>query len=419
MCLIGSKEPLPKLSRDTPVSEFSVEELRDYYIPNNKNLICCYRVHVTTDTVATVQLQTSHPDVLIRLSILDHEKQVASKTGKGHVVIPVFFFLVNKDTEENKQEQSPSENTFQQNEGEDSAVKKSISSSDQYQPPTETMVSLTTVCVVHKYVVQAEVLYKTWNLSESQLAFACSVKDLENNETRVNKLEDVKRSSTTSTPNRDGLKSDATKTQRKTKGDKGKPAVANETAFQSRLHFLKQVQQKECGDAATEENNDASRPGQDISQSASNQKLTDTPCSFPHMDYSHFTRHQKDSPVVMDSYIEEAQQRERTEKIQTYRLVREHVLECRKQEAFKRKELMKCQLEMYQNMQAAFEQRCKNFHNTCDAFNSRHRASIKKEQEEKEALEEAQSAALEKQAAFTSASAQPPNKQDKKAGKKK
>nr|XP_004541797.1 androglobin isoform X6 [Maylandia zebra] len=466
MCLIGSKEPLPKLSRDTPVSEFSVEELRDYYIPNNKNLICCYRVHVTTDTVATVQLQTSHPDVLIRLSILDHEKQVAGKTGKGHVVIPVFFFLVNKDTEENKQEQSPSENTFQQNEGEDSAVKKSISSSDQYQPPTETMIT-----PVHKYVVQAEVLYKTWNLSESQLAFACSVKDLENNETRVNKLEDVKRSSTTSTPNRDGLKSDATKTQRKTKGDKGKPAVANETsldltkpnwmlrvvtdnskakgidvkrdteridqiktikkawemaepgrsakAFQSRLHFLKQVQQKECGDAATEENNDASRPGQDISQSASNQKLTDTPCSFPHMDYSHFTRHQKDSPVVMDSYIEEAQQRERTEKIQTYRLVREHVLECRKQEAFKRKELMKCQLEMYQNMQAAFEQRCKNFHNTCEAFNSRHRASIKKEQEEKEALEEAQSAALEKQAAFTSASAQPPNKQDKKAGKKK
>lgn len=54
---------------------------------------------------------------------------------------------------------------------------------------------------------------------------------------------------------------------------------------------------------------------------------------------------------MMDSYIEEAQQRERTEKIQTYRLVREHVLECRKQEAFKRKELMKCQLEMYQNMQ--------------------------------------------------------------------
>lgn len=40
------------------------------------------------------------------------------------------------------------------------------------------------VSQVHKYVVQAEVLYKTWNLSESQLAFACSVKDLENNETR-------------------------------------------------------------------------------------------------------------------------------------------------------------------------------------------------------------------------------------------
>lgn len=72
-----------------------------------------------------------------------------------------------------------------------------------------------------------------------------------------------------------------------------------------------------------------------------------------HLVLVHTCRHQKDSPVVMDSHIEEAQQRERTEKIQTYRLVREHVLECRKQEAFNRKELMKRQLEMYQNMQVS------------------------------------------------------------------
>lgn len=40
MRLIGSKEPLPKPSRETPVSAFSVKEFRDYYIPNDENLIC-------------------------------------------------------------------------------------------------------------------------------------------------------------------------------------------------------------------------------------------------------------------------------------------------------------------------------------------------------------------------------------------
>lgn len=58
-----------------------------------------YSVHVTTSTLGTVQLQTSQPDVLVRLSILDHEEQMASKTAKGHVVIPVFFFLPNRGEE--------------------------------------------------------------------------------------------------------------------------------------------------------------------------------------------------------------------------------------------------------------------------------------------------------------------------------
>lgn len=38
--LIGTKEPLPKLSRETPASTFSVKEFQDYYIPNKENHIC-------------------------------------------------------------------------------------------------------------------------------------------------------------------------------------------------------------------------------------------------------------------------------------------------------------------------------------------------------------------------------------------
>lgn len=40
MCLIGSRERLPKLSHETPLNTFSVKEIQDYYVPNDKNLIC-------------------------------------------------------------------------------------------------------------------------------------------------------------------------------------------------------------------------------------------------------------------------------------------------------------------------------------------------------------------------------------------
>lgn len=64
-------------------------------------------------------------------------------------------------------------------------------------------------------------------------------------------------------------------------------------------------------------------------------------------------RRQKDFPVLMDSQMEEIQQREHLEKIQTYRLIRENVLEHQKQQELNRKELMRRPLEMYENMQVS------------------------------------------------------------------
>ena len=38
--LISSREPLPKLSREAPLNNFSVKEIQEYYIPNDENHIC-------------------------------------------------------------------------------------------------------------------------------------------------------------------------------------------------------------------------------------------------------------------------------------------------------------------------------------------------------------------------------------------
>lgn len=54
-----------------------------------------YSVQVKADVLTTVYFQTSKRAVMIRLSILDQEREVTSRTGQGHVSIPAFFFLTN------------------------------------------------------------------------------------------------------------------------------------------------------------------------------------------------------------------------------------------------------------------------------------------------------------------------------------
>ncbi|XP_029318550.1 androglobin isoform X2 [Cottoperca gobio] len=447
MRLIGSRELLPELSRESPLNTFSVKEFRDYYIPNDKNLICRHAVQVTADVLGTIQFQTSKTDVLIRLSILDQEEEVAGNIGKGHVLIPVFCFLADKDPPQQRDE-------------EDGTAGNSDSSSDQHQPPTETM--------GHTYVVQAEVLHKSWDLDESQVDFVHILRNLEKNEMRVYQPEDSNRSSIINTPQHQGHKSDTPKAKRKaatsksgsrqdasldlTKANWTLRVVSDQSntksievtkdterrdqikaikkawlmaepgrcakALQSRLKFCNQLQHQ-AGDETTTDDAESEEPaGPGTSLDPSNEELTDASCSYPPMDYTPFIRLQKDCPALMDSQREEIQQRERLEKIQSYRLVRDNVLEHRKRQELNRKELMRHQLEMYENMQAASRQRRKKLLDACEAFSSHQMAAVKKVQEAKQVLEEDQEATLEKTTP-TSAAAQQHNKRVKSAGKKK
>ncbi|KAI4802216.1 hypothetical protein KUCAC02_020068, partial [Chaenocephalus aceratus] len=366
MRLIGSRELLPTLSRENPLNTFSVKELRDYYIPNEKNLICRYFVEVTADVVGTVQFQTSKPDVLIRLSILDQENEMASNTGKGHVVIPVFCFLANKDTLQQRDDE------------EDTTAGNSDSSSDQ--PSTETM--------SHNYVVQAEVLH-SWDLDESQQETSLDLSKA-NWTLRVvsdtGQLESIK--VTKDTERRDWIK-------------------ATKTAWEMAEAGRCAKDDTENGEPAVHEF------GPDISLNPSNENLTSASCSCPSMDYTPFIRRQMDFPALMDSQMEEIQQRERLEKIQTYRLIRDNVLEHQKQQRLNRKQLRTHHPEIHENMQ-----HCKIFLDACEALRNRQKANIKMEHEAKQPMEEAQQAALEKTTP-DSAATQQPNKRAKSAGKKK
>ncbi|XP_037541083.1 androglobin [Nematolebias whitei] len=479
MRLIGTNE-LPKLSREAPLNAFSVTEVRDYYVPNDKNVICRCCVQVATDNMVTIQFETSNPNVIIRLSVLDQEKEVAGSTGKGSVILPVFYFLANKEpscTEEKKQIESSTKDAPQQRNTAERTVVQSDSSSDQNQTPTPTM--------DHKYVVQTEVLYKSWNLDEPQMTFAPIVDGMKKNEVTVS-------SSATNTLNKwkqYGNKSDTHKTNRKGESDKEKGRTsatsksgprqemifvhANVTfilcgfvqsidlikpnwtlrivtekskaesievkrdteridqiksiknawemvepgrcgkALQSRLQFINPVKCKENDGAASGETKNTqtapSRSDPDTHLSPSIEKLGGTSCSSPHADYSHLIRHQKDFPELKDAHREQVQQRERFEKIQTYRLARQNVLEHHEKQMSAQQGLMWHQLEMYENMQAE----CEKLYDACKAFSNCQMASMKNEQE-KAALEEVQPKTTP-----TSAGAKQPKKHAKSAGKKK
>ncbi|XP_036066350.1 androglobin isoform X2 [Oryzias melastigma] len=207
MVLMSTEEPLPKMSRETPLSAFSVKKFQDYYTPNNTNVMCRYLVQLRAETMATVQFQTSKSDVVIHLSILDQDKELVANTGTGHVMIPLFHFLLQGDSS------CADETNPQQRLGTDSTA----GAADSGQPPQQTP--------EHKYVVQALVLYGSWPLDESELAFANMLKDKEKNEMRENRLKD----GNSSNPTAPDDSTDGPQSSRKARrdGKKGKSAAAS------------------------------------------------------------------------------------------------------------------------------------------------------------------------------------------------
>ncbi|XP_055728098.1 androglobin isoform X3 [Salvelinus fontinalis] len=490
MRLIGSCD-LPDLAREAPLNNFSVKEFRDYYIPNDRNVICRYSVKVTADHAGTVQFQTSKPDVHIRLSVLDHEEVVASNTGKGHVVIPVYHFQPGNPAScgppqadgKQSQEEARVIGSTQGGGGQEGMAMETphLTDQTQNQPHTQTQPPMETMG--HRYIVVAEVLHKSWALDNSQMAFVHTLRDLERNEMKVHgeKHEDPATPVSGEAQSSEGQKSSTPKGSRKGKGDKdkdkppAKPGSRMETSLdQSKPYWTLRVVSDQCDAEVIEVRKDTERldeiramkqawetaePGRcikalqsrlqfinkllrganahtptdgtesgepaihsqspDAHMSPSNQELAllSQPDPFQHhlpMDYTPFIRRQREVPVLKDQVMEEAQRRERLEQIQGFRLVRDTVLEHRRQEQANRRELKRRQLEMYDGLQVALGVQRQKVLAAREVFRNRLlEAELLRQEEEEVALEAARQVELEKNAA------QQPSKQAKSASKKK
>uniref|UniRef100_A0A8C3CIJ8 Androglobin n=1 Tax=Cairina moschata TaxID=8855 RepID=A0A8C3CIJ8_CAIMO len=202
--LIGSHSPLPFLSREAVNNIFSTKEIKEYYIPNDKHVMFRYSVKVTAPHITTVQVQTSKSDVFFKLQVLDNEEEIVSVTGKGHAVIPAFNFLSNETHLSSNGSKTQIIQSITKKDSETGVLKKKghistpkdTKASFKPGPLKEGLFTLEEESLLlenfennhgspqqsHKYIIQALVLYNSWPLTESQLLFVQTLKEMEKNE---------------------------------------------------------------------------------------------------------------------------------------------------------------------------------------------------------------------------------------------
>ncbi|CAH1799230.1 unnamed protein product [Owenia fusiformis] len=198
MRLIGSLSPLPAPIRNEVSCTFHSREIKDYYVPNERNVIFRYTVKVTEDHLASLQMNTSKSDVYIKIQILDHEEEMLSAVGKGHTVLPAFLFLkdYNPDDLLDKRPSSKMSNAGGKNSKLGSNRHRRGSGSSNHGGRASHM-SREDLSMLdhagdeeedeesrkpHKYIVQAMVLRNSWPLSESSWNFVQQLKEQEKNE---------------------------------------------------------------------------------------------------------------------------------------------------------------------------------------------------------------------------------------------
>ncbi|XP_048655496.1 androglobin isoform X3 [Marmota marmota marmota] len=205
--LIGSYTPLPCLSRESPCNTFTIKEIRDYYIPNDKKILFRYCVKVALQHPLTIQVRTSKPDVFIKLQVLENEETMVSSIGKGQALIPVFNFLGSEKTVSSqsskqilsshlstkKEPEVYSKKKFAQGSQKSCKSRPGSAIVDTGQPLVEeevvTMSSVeensSTPQQNYKYIIQCLILYNSWPLTESQQIFVQALKELEKSDNKA------------------------------------------------------------------------------------------------------------------------------------------------------------------------------------------------------------------------------------------
>ncbi|OXB71393.1 UNVERIFIED_CONTAM: hypothetical protein H355_010722, partial [Colinus virginianus] len=424
--LISSRSPLPFLSREAVNNIYSTKEIKEYYIPNDKCVMFRYSVKVTASHIATVQVQTSNSDVFIKLQVLDNEEEIVNVTGKGHAVIPAFNFLSNETllcSFSSKSQvvrgvgKKESETRFKRR-GRVSAPKdtrssfkrglsqESLSVLEEAAFPSENLESnqespqqhvhiLHFLSQPHRYIIQALVLHNSWPLTETQILFVQSLKEIEKAELKgmspqqdaINKpywtlrLVSEQREMENLELKRDTQRADEIKAMKRA-WESAEPGRAVK-AFQERMKFINKYVERDSKEpiagmdtasssSKSEERDSFSHTTEmTASQTAIDSSLPTQQKKWEPVDLSPYMRKTTSESVLRNESIIQEQEKWKMEKVNNFRQLRGLALEQREMEQHARTLLKQNMLDMYENLQASLDEKRGRVHSIREAYRSK------------------------------------------------
>ncbi|KAK2531414.1 Adgb [Columba guinea] len=384
--LIGSHSPLPFLSREAVNNVYTTKEIKEYYLPNDKHVMLRYSVKVRVSHIATVQVQTSKPDVFIKVQVLDNEEEIVSVTGKGHAVIPAFYFLSNETVLSSHSSKTQISHSTKK-ESDTVGSKKKSHTSVSKESKTSLKPGSLSVLEDESFLLenfqnndgspqQPPASNKAyWTLRVVTEQREVDVLDMKKDTGRVDEIKAMKQAWESAQPGR---------------------AIK---AFQERMRFINKhaVRDSEEPTAGTDtasltpcsEEIDSPSTGKKASQATIEASSQTQQKKWEPIDLNPYMRKTRSESVLRNESIIQQQEIRKAEKINHFRELRDMALEQREKEQNDRALLKQNIMEMYENLQASLDETRGRVHSIREAYRNKLLEAERIKQEELAAQEAA------------------------------
>ncbi|KAF2974503.1 hypothetical protein EK904_010063 [Melospiza melodia maxima] len=443
-----SQSALPFLSREAVNDTFSTLQFKEYYIPNKEFLLFRYFVKVTAPHTATLQVQTSNSDVLIKLQVLDNEKEITSVIGKGNAVIPVFNFRIKKlqviqsntvkglETGQLKKRSRNSSKDSKASSKADLVQECSVILTDESSASENFENNVGSPEQFHQYSIEALVLHDSWPLTESESLLVQELKEKQKDDIKVKKIANSPKST------RGSKDTVSEKTEKEESWKEGAPfesqpasapycilrivsdqkeaeflEVKKDTrrvdairamkeawesaepgravkAFQERMRFINKYAVRDSEEPIAEAETDTLTPsseeeGKQSPQRAIDSRLETQEKKWELIDLSPYTRKTMSEPVLINESIIQQQQIRKEENFNHFGQLCMLVKEQRQKEENERILLKQNILEMYENLQASLDEARGRVYSIREAYRNELLEAERRKEEELAALEAA------------------------------
>ncbi|OAF67844.1 hypothetical protein A3Q56_04409, partial [Intoshia linei] len=189
--IIGNHSDLPLSKKSNEMnSSFQIREFRDYYVPNESNVLMRYIMKVKEDCLLSIRFKLSNKNAVVRFRIYHNDNVVVERDGRGSVLVDAVLLkkpFVEESNIENDHK-TASKPISREKLNSSSKLQKKISS----RSSSIHSGSVIQDSKLHKYVIQVYVDPDSWELNDEEMENVEKINLLNKQETMVFQTENDK-----------------------------------------------------------------------------------------------------------------------------------------------------------------------------------------------------------------------------------